>query len=85
VKIFENIINHKINTITADELLKYAQQFQVKITREQATKIALYLRSEKVNIFDDSARAALVREIAKIAGPDTAREVNRLFIQFTKQ
>jgi hypothetical protein len=85
VKIFENIINHKINTITADELLKYAQQFQVKITREQATKIASYLRSEKVNIFDDSARAALVREIAKIAGPDTAREVNRLFIQFTKQ
>ncbi|MHC0035890.1 DUF2624 domain-containing protein [Pseudoneobacillus sp. C159] len=85
MKIFENIINHKINTITADELLKYAKQFQVKITREQATNIAQYLRSEKVNIFEDSARAALVREIAKIAGPDTAREVNRLFIQFTKQ
>lgn len=85
VKIFENIINHKINTITTDELLKYAKQFQVNINREQAKKIAEYLRSEKVNIFNDSARATLVREIAKIAGPETAREVNRLFIQFTKQ
>lgn len=84
MKIFENIINHKINTITTDELLKYAAQFQVKITREQAKKIAEYLRSEKVNIFNDSARATLIREIAKIAGPDTAKEVNKLFIQFTK-
>jgi hypothetical protein len=84
VKIFENIINHKVNTITTDELLKYAAQFQVNITREQAKKIAEYLRSEKVNIFNDSARATLIREIAKIAGPDTAKEVNKLFIQFTK-
>jgi hypothetical protein len=84
VKIFENIINHKVNTITTDELLKYAAQFQVNITREQAKKIAEYLRSEKVNIFNDSARATLIREIAKIAGPETAKEVNKLFIQFTK-
>jgi hypothetical protein len=84
VKIFENIINHKVNTITTEELLKYAQQFQVKISRDQANKIASYLRSEKVNIFNDNARASLVREIAKIAGPETAKEVNRLFIQFTK-
>lgn len=84
MKIFENIINHKINTITSEELLKYAEQFQVKINRDQAKKIAAYLRSEKVNIFDDQARATLVREIAKIAGPETAKEVNRLFIQFTK-
>jgi DNA-directed RNA polymerase subunit F len=85
VKIFENIINHKINTITTDELLKYAKQFQVQISREHAKKIAEYLRSEKVNIFNDGARASLIREIAKIAGPETAKEVNRLFIQFTKQ
>jgi hypothetical protein len=84
VKIFENIINHKINTITTDELLKYAKQFQVKINREHAKKIAEYLRSEQVNIFDDRARGILVREIAKIAGPETAKEVNLLFIQFTK-
>ncbi|MFD2446084.1 DUF2624 domain-containing protein [Bacillus sp. CGMCC 1.16607] len=85
MKIFENIINHKINTITTEELLKYAQQFQVKISREHAKKIADYLRNEKVNIFDDKARSTLIKEIARIAGPETAKEVNRLFIQFTKQ
>lgn len=84
VKIFENIINHKINTITGTELIKYANQFNIKVNRQQANKVAEYLRGKNVNIFDVSQRAALVKEIAKIAGPETAREVNKLFLQFTK-
>ncbi|WP_210365956.1 DUF2624 domain-containing protein [Bacillus sp. REN3] len=82
--IFENIINHKIKTISADELLKYASQFQISITKEQAQKIARYLRGKQVNIFNDSERTALIKEIARITGPETARQVNKLFIQFTK-
>ncbi|MFF2447576.1 DUF2624 domain-containing protein [Neobacillus sp. NPDC058068] len=85
MKIFENIINHKINTITADELLKYAQQFNVAINRQQARRIAEYLRGKNINIFDDGQRTKLVKQIAKLAGPETAREVNKLFMQFTKQ
>nr|WP_263328496.1 DUF2624 domain-containing protein [Neobacillus sp. Marseille-Q6967] len=82
--IFQNIINHKINTITGNELLKYADQFNIKVNRQQANLIAGYLRGRNVNIFDDRQRASLIKEIAKIAGPETAREVNKLFIQFTK-
>ncbi len=84
MKIFENIINHKISTITADELLKYGGQFQISVSKGHAQKIASYLRGKQVNIFDDAERKQLIREIAKIAGPETAREVNRLFIQFTR-
>lgn len=85
VTIFQSIINHKINTITADELVKYANQFNISVTSQQAVKIAEYLRGKNVNIFDDSQRAQLVKEIAKAAGPATAREVNKLFIQLTKK
>ncbi len=84
VKIFENVINHKINTITGDELFKYAEQFNINVNRQQAYKVAQYLRGKNVNIFDDLERAALIKQIAKIAGPETAREVNKLFVQFTK-
>ena len=83
--IFQSIINHKINTITAEELVKYADQFNISVTKQQAVKIAEYLRGKNVNIFDDSQRAHLVKEIAKAAGPTTAREVNKLFIQLTKK
>lgn len=84
MKIFENIINHKINSITSEELMKYANQFQISITKAQASKIAAYLRGKNVNIFNNSERIKLIKEIAKIAGSDTAKEVNRLFLQFTK-
>jgi hypothetical protein len=84
MKIFENVINHKMNTITGDELFKYAEQFNIKVNRQQAYKVAQYLRGKKVNIFDDRERSALIKEIAKIAGPETAREVNKLFVKFTK-
>ena len=50
MNIFENIINHKINTITAEELLKYANQFQISISNQQAAQIAEYLK-EKMSIF----------------------------------
>lgn len=84
MKIFENIVNHKVNNITGDELLKYAEPFKLEITKSQANKIAQYLRSTKVNIFDDKERVILIKEIAKIAGPETAKEVNKLFVLFTK-
>lgn len=84
MSLFENIINHKISTITAEELLKYAKQFQISITQSEAAQIASYLRGTSVNIFNDVERGKLVKEIAKIAGVDTAREVNRLFLQFAK-
>jgi hypothetical protein len=83
MKIFENIINHKISTITADELMKYAKQFQISINTEEAKQIAKYLKGKQINIFNDSERAKVIKEIAKVAGPSTAKEVNRLFIQFT--
>lgn len=85
VKIFENIINHKINTITADELMKYANQFNITVNQQQARRIAEYLRGKNINIFDDRQRAQLIKQIAKSAGPETAREVNKLFMQLTKQ
>lgn len=84
MSIFENIINHKISSITASELLKYANQFQISISNQHAIQIANFLNGKNVNIFNSSERAKLIKEIAKIAGADTAKEVNHLFLQFTK-
>ncbi|MBM7584700.1 ribosomal protein L12E/L44/L45/RPP1/RPP2 [Bacillus pakistanensis] len=84
MKLLQNVINHKINKITADELLNYADQYGVQLSAENAKKIAAHLRGKNINVFDDRERSQLVKEIAKIAGTKTAKEVNNLFIQFTK-
>ncbi|HEY4551688.1 MAG TPA: DUF2624 domain-containing protein [Bacillaceae bacterium] len=84
MKLIKNMVNYKVNNITAEELLKYAGQFQIKLTKPQAEKLASYLRGKNHDIFDDRTRSSLVREVARIAGPDTAKALNALFLQFTK-
>jgi uncharacterized protein (DUF697 family) len=83
MKLLQNVVNHKINNITGDELLGYGKQFGVKINPEQATKIASYLRGKNINIFNAAERSKVIKEIAKIAGPATAKEVNKIFTNFT--
>ncbi|MGG0716470.1 DUF2624 domain-containing protein [Robertmurraya massiliosenegalensis] len=84
MKIFQKIINHKINSITGKELLKYGKQFQVSISNEQANTIAAHLRGKNVNIFNDDERKKVISEIAKIVGPEKANEINRIFVSFIK-
>jgi Protein of unknown function (DUF2624) len=84
MSIFQNIINHKLNTMTADELLQYADQYQISLSRKEASQIANYVKGKKVNIFNDEERSQLIRELAKITNIHTAKEVNRLLSSFTK-
>lgn len=84
MKLLQNVINYKINIITGEELLKYAKQFNVRLSKSDANKIAAYLRGKSYNIFDDKQRTKLIKEVAKITGPETAKEINRIFVQFTK-
>jgi hypothetical protein len=83
MKMIQNMVNYKINIITGDELLKYGKQFNIALSKAEAEKIAAYLRGKNFDIFDDRTRAKLIREVAKIAGPKTAKELNKLMIQFT--
>ncbi|WP_026314464.1 DUF2624 domain-containing protein [Heyndrickxia acidiproducens] len=84
MKLIQNMVNYKINLITGDELYKYARQFKVKVSREEAEKIADYVRGRQLNIFDDQARSKAIKDIAKLTSPETAREINRVFVMFAK-
>lgn len=84
MKMIKNMVNYKLNMITADDLMKYAGEFNIQVTKHQAEKIAAYLRGKNFDLFDDKVRTKIIREIAKITNPKTAKEINQLFIQFTK-
>jgi hypothetical protein len=84
VSIFQSIVNHKINTITTEELLKYAKQFGVAISVNEAKQISSYLRGRQVDIFNKSERAKLLKAIERLTSPATANAVSQLVTQFTK-
>lgn len=84
MSIFQSIVNHKINTITTEELLKYAKQFGVAISVNEAKQISSYLRGRQVDIFNKSERAKLLKEIERLTSPATAKAVSQLVTQFAK-
>lgn len=84
MKFLENMINMKINTITGKELLKYGRQFNIQVSLEQAEQIAQYLHGKNIDIFNNDDRTKVVKEIAKVVGPETAKKVNQLFLMLTK-
>ncbi|MEK3890708.1 DUF2624 domain-containing protein [Bacillus sp. FSL K6-3431] len=83
MNLLKNMVNSKMNNITADELLKYAGEINMELARPQAEQIAKYLHGKHFDIFDDKTRAQIIKEIAKVSGPKTAKELNKLFIQHT--
>ncbi|OIU70578.1 DUF2624 domain-containing protein [Rossellomorea aquimaris] len=84
MKLLQNVINHKINTINRAELLKYANQYNISLTTKQADAIVDKVKGKNINIFDDAGRSKLVKELAKVIGPSKAREINQLFMQLIR-
>ena len=84
MKLLQNVINHKINNITNEELLKYANQYNISLTSQQATSIVASVKGKNINIFDDKKRSKLVKDLARIIGPSKAKDINQLFLQLIR-
>ncbi|GLY09979.1 DUF2624 family protein [Bacillus badius] len=82
MKFLQHLINQKAQTITADELLNYAKGLDIPLKREEAEKVSSLLRRQKVNLFNEQARASLLREIAAITNEQTANKLNKLLTTF---
>ena len=77
MKLFEMMVNHKINSIRPDELLSLA------LTQKQAQDITALLAGKNINIFDIRQRQNVLGQITKVAGASTAREIESLFNNLT--
>lgn len=78
----KGLINSKVNQITAEELLKYSKKVEIQLTPQQAEQLSGFLRGKNYDIFDHRTRAMIIRQLANVVGPETAREVNKLFNLF---
>lgn len=71
-------INHKINTLTAEELVELGLKYKVIITKQQATKIVNILSRETIDITNESQRKRVLKQIWLEVGPDMQIKIQRL-------
>lgn len=79
--LFQRIILQRLNQATADDLLKYSKQYGISLTRPQAIEVANLLYGKNVNIFNESERTRLLKQVEAITSKETAQTVNELFKQ----
>jgi Mn-dependent DtxR family transcriptional regulator len=84
MNIYQQIVNQKLKTLTPEDLMKYGKQYDIDVTKQQATNVLKLIRKKKnVNIFNPDEKNQLLREIARVTSPEVARKLNQLFIKFT--
>ncbi|MDT2045442.1 tRNA methyltransferase [Priestia aryabhattai] len=79
MKLVQQIVNKKVNSLTPNELLKYSKQYNVFITPEQAHTLVNVIRQKPVNIYNEAERRYLIKQIAQVTDRETAKKVNELF------
>lgn len=83
MKLFESIVNLKINRITASELLDFAGQNGLTLKKTEAEEITKLIRGKSVNIFDQTERKQLLKNIEKITGAEKAQKIEKIFYSMT--
>lgn len=81
----KRIINHKINTITAEELYTLATQYDFDITKKQAQKVMSILRQEILDIDNFKQRDRMLKRVGKEVDKQTQRRVKDLLDLFYTQ
>ncbi|BBP90763.1 hypothetical protein BsIDN1_43810 [Bacillus safensis] len=59
------------------------KQYGVSLTSHQAAEVAKLMNGKNINIFNDSERNRLLKQVEAITSKQTAQTVNDLFNQFT--
>ncbi|GGM31416.1 hypothetical protein GCM10011351_16940 [Paraliobacillus quinghaiensis] len=81
----QQMIEKKIKNLSSSELLNYAQQYQINLTRTQANEIVTFLRSTDLNPLEQADRVKLLKKLAQITDLKTAQQAQQLFNQIIKQ
>lgn len=81
--LIQKIVLQRLNQITANDLLRYAKQYGVSLTSNQAAEVAKLMNGKNINIFNDAERDRLLKQVEAITSKQTAQTVNDLFNQFT--
>ncbi|MGC4376010.1 DUF2624 family protein [Fictibacillus sp. Mic-4] len=73
-----HFLNQKINSLTPQELMNLAAQYNVHITQAEAQKVVAILRRQKIDVKNVTQRKMIVETIAREVSREKANMVQYL-------
>lgn len=81
----QQIVNHKINTMTPDELVQLASSQGIRISKKEAAHVISIVRSEKIHITNKKQINRLLMKIKKEINPVAMKQVEKLLNIYYKK
>jgi hypothetical protein len=80
----QQMVNHKIRTLTPNELISYAQTQNIQVTPTEAKKIIEILHQEKkIDIYNNRQHNDIIQKVEKSVSPKLAKKADELLKQFS--
>lgn len=78
----QQYINHKINTITPNELVQLASSQGIHISKNEAAQVIAIVRSEKINIANPKQIKRLLAKIKREVNPKAMKQTEKLLAMY---
>lgn len=82
VILFQKIVLQRLNQVTADEVLKYAKQYEIHVTKTQALEVEKLVKGKNINIFNEEERNKLLKQVEAVTSKEAVQLLNQLFAQY---
>ncbi|TSB46738.1 DUF2624 family protein [Alkalicoccobacillus porphyridii] len=79
----QQIINQKINSITAVELIKQAEKNQIKLSESQAQKVVSILKTEKIDVGNAEQVERILAKLQTETDSHVAGTIQQLLQQYS--
>ncbi|KKB74613.1 MULTISPECIES: DUF2624 domain-containing protein [Bacillus] len=83
--LFQKIVLQRLNQVTADEVLKYAKQYGIHVTRKQALEVEKLVNGKNINIFNEKERNKLLSQVEAVTSKEAVQLLNQLFEQYVSR
>lgn len=81
----QQIVNQRINQVSAEELYQQAVQLNLPVSKAQAERIAEQVHGKNINLFEASGQQTLLAILSEELGPETANELYLYFQQILEK
>ncbi|WP_236035088.1 DUF2624 domain-containing protein [Alkalihalobacterium elongatum] len=79
---FQQMINHKINSLTPKELIALSHQHQMPINEEQANKVIQVIQSEPIDVGNRSQIERMIKRLQTEVDPYVSKLISQLLNQY---
>ncbi|ERN54780.1 DUF2624 domain-containing protein [Alkalihalophilus marmarensis] len=80
--IMQQLVNQKVNSLTAGELMQLSSQYQIPLTKDQAEGVINVLREEQIDVGNADQVNKIIQKLQTEVDPHVSSIVTQLLQQF---